>query len=362
MAWLNDDWLYRKKITIDADEVDANLTDFPVYLNLANLGSDFHSSVKSAGEDIRITTSDGETEVPVEVVAIDTGNETGEVWFKAPSISSSSNTDFWIYYGNAGASLPAVTDTYGRNNVWTNGYVGVWHMQEASGNRVDSTGNNNTLSDTNTVASAAGKFGLGADFERNNSEYFTLADGSQTGLDLAGDFTLSFSINFETLGIAQTLIRKYTTGGNQRAYLAEVNAGNDLVMPLSQSGSANADTLVITDLFEAGDIGNFRKIDLVVDISVSQLLAYKQGVLFDDDTGTSLASIFNSSSPFRVGATDSGMENLDGIMDELRVSTGMRTADWIAAEYSNQHTPNTFYSVGTQEDQLGGGGNFFQFI
>ncbi|GAG49321.1 unnamed protein product, partial [marine sediment metagenome] len=93
--WYNASWGYRKKITIDYTKVDANLTNFPVYVNLANLGSDFFSNVKGDGGDIRITKSDGTTELPREIVAINTGAETGEIHFKADSLSSSSpSTEF----------------------------------------------------------------------------------------------------------------------------------------------------------------------------------------------------------------------------------------------------------------------------
>jgi hypothetical protein len=43
-----------------------------------------------------------------------------------------------------------------------------------------------------------------------------------------------------------------------------------------------------------------------------------------------------------------------GTIDELRISSGERGADWILAEYNNQNSPSTFYTVGS-ETPLGGG-------
>ena len=58
-------WAYRKKITIENGQVDADLSDFPVYVDLANLGADFHANVSDAnGGDIRVTAGDGVTELP----------------------------------------------------------------------------------------------------------------------------------------------------------------------------------------------------------------------------------------------------------------------------------------------------------
>jgi len=36
----------------------------------------------------------------------------------------------------------------------------------------------------------------------------------------------------------------------------------------------------------------------------------------------------------------------NGLVDEVRVSTVARSADWIATEFSNQNNSSTFYSIG----------------
>ena len=46
----------------------------------------------------------------------------------------------------------------------------------------------------------------------------------------------------------------------------------------------------------------------------------------------------------RIGMTSSGA-GLVGVLDELRVSSVARSAAWIAADYANQSSPATFYSV-----------------
>jgi hypothetical protein len=38
-------------------------------------------------------------------------------------------------------------------------------------------------------------------------------------------------------------------------------------------------------------------------------------------------------------------------MDEARVSTSIRSANWISSEYANQNSPATFYTAGDQESQ-----------
>lgn len=140
---------YRLKITNDSSLVTATDTDVPIWLTLERISSGhaFWTHVKSDGGDIIVTKSDGSTRVPLEVDWIDTGNYRGSIFFKG-DISVSADVEFYIYYGNAGASQPGVTTTYGRNNVWSsNNELVVWHMSESSNGTtdefVDSTGAGN---------------------------------------------------------------------------------------------------------------------------------------------------------------------------------------------------------------------------
>ncbi|HLN18804.1 MAG TPA: hypothetical protein VK255_01375, partial [Patescibacteria group bacterium] len=76
-AWYNASWGYRVKVTVNAAQVPSTQTNFPVYVNLANLPAGFFSHVRSDGGDIRITKSDGTTELPREVVSINVGSTAG---------------------------------------------------------------------------------------------------------------------------------------------------------------------------------------------------------------------------------------------------------------------------------------------
>jgi hypothetical protein len=40
---------------------------------------------------------------------------------------------------------------------------------------------------------------------------------------------------------------------------------------------------------------------------------------------------------------------INGIVDEVRISSALRSAGWINAEYANQSSPETFYQVGPEE-------------
>ena len=122
-GWYNASWLYRKKITIDHNLVDANLTNFPVLINRTD--TDF-TKARTDGFDFVFTEDDGVTELKYEREKWDDG--TGELiaWVKVPNVSSTVDTDIYIYYGNAAQG----TDKADPENVWDSSFKMVQHLQE----------------------------------------------------------------------------------------------------------------------------------------------------------------------------------------------------------------------------------------
>ena len=94
----------------------------------------------------------------------------------------------------------------------TSGLQGYWKLDEASGDRADSSGNANTLTDTNTVLSAAQDYWKtgenSADFETSNSEYLTRASASCVGLNITGTYSFCAFIKVESAAI-QYLMAKW---------------------------------------------------------------------------------------------------------------------------------------------------------
>ena len=177
-------------------------------LNPGNIDFD---KIMLDGADIRFLDADGTTELAYEIEAWDDGAETATVWVKVPKIDLNSTTDhIWIYYNNAGE-----THDQDPEGVWSSGYAGVWHLNEASGTRADSTSGNNDLTDNNTVASAAGKFGNAADLERSNSEKLTITDAAQTGLDPVGNLiTFGAWVKPESVGSTAGIFDKESGSGD----------------------------------------------------------------------------------------------------------------------------------------------------
>ena len=110
-------WGYKFKFTSDSTKVNASVKGLA--LDLSNVTSAlFWSNVKSDGSDIRITTDEAGTSlVARDVVSIDTTAETGLIRLDTSGISTSADTDYYVYYGNSSATEPESTGVYDSNMV-----------------------------------------------------------------------------------------------------------------------------------------------------------------------------------------------------------------------------------------------------
>ena len=162
LVWYDNAWAYRRQITIDSSLVSSTESDFPVLITEDNFDASFFSNILSSGQDIVFTSSDGTTVLDREIASVSTTAQTLQAWVRIPSLSSSTDTNIYVYYGNPAASLSNST------TVWTaNSFRGVWHL-ESTASASDSTGNGNAGTTFGTTASSSAQVGAGITF--NGSE------------------------------------------------------------------------------------------------------------------------------------------------------------------------------------------------
>lgn len=163
-AWFklsSSSWAYKKLITIDYTKVSAALTDFPVLVSVTDTDlkdSDNGGPIQPDGDDIKFIMTDG-TKLSHEIEKYD--GSTGQLvaWVKIPSLSSSTDTEFYLYYGNSSCS-----SQQDAANVWDSNYNAVWHLND---DFLDATSNNNDGTN-NGSTDIAGKVSDGQDFDGNN--------------------------------------------------------------------------------------------------------------------------------------------------------------------------------------------------
>jgi hypothetical protein len=351
MAWYNTNWLFRKKVTIPNlttfnGMTTSNLTNFPVYVNLANMGADFFSNVRTDGGDIRVTLSDEVTEVPRDLVSINTSTQTGEFYFRANTLNGNATTDFYIYFGNANATNPAKNATFGTYNVWNSVYRLVLHMDEFSpagsiqaGTSFINSANNTYLPymlGTPAVTFLAnGPLGKSLDIDGVNY-YMSMNDP----VDMT-EYTFSTYVK-PTAPTGALIVKNLGTNNSSTSFSENLRISGSTFQHYYFDGSA----VTLNSNLGALNSNNYYHLAGTAKNGGTGYL-YQQGLIATatDPTGT----LWTGGDTFNMFGRDGSSPNwFAGLIEEFRISPIQLSYDWITTE-SNNIRFNNFFTVGTLE-------------
>ena len=356
--WWDTDWKRRRVITFDNASQSENLDNFPILatLNEGSLNNINYTQTQDSGQDIRFVDDDtancdaGNIDGSYCVLdhEIETWDESGDslVWVKVPRVDGSSSTDrIWVYYGNTGAS-----DGQDAANVWSNGYVGVWHLSEeqsGTGNTdlyQDSTSNALHADDYNSATGQSGQIGNGQEFD--SSDYADVPDSTGSPLDITGDITIESWIYPTTVNNFARFLAKQHTSDTQ---------------PFDMYGLLFDNSQSIR--FGIGVGGSMQRLDSGSTIQTNQwthvvgtrsganMNIYLNGSSDSTKTDADSGSMQTNNNPLRFGRNINRSGSTDqqfiGQMDELRLANVERSADWIAAQFETMD--GTFQSYSSEE-------------
>jgi len=173
-----------------------------------------------------------------------------------------------------------------------------------------------------------------------SSQYLSITDASQTGLDLTTDFSLECWVKLEQLpssaGDNFTLIAKDDIGVS-RAY-EFIMLSSDKVALYYFSDNSTYSTYALTTAITSADVGTWVHWAVTVDISSKTILIYRNGVSQSVTAGPlNSTTVQNSSAPFTIGAqlnSSSPTFFTDGLIDDVRVWNTERTPTEIANNYN----------------------------
>ncbi len=336
MSWYNSNWQYRKKFTTNSAKVSGTShTDFPIAV-VHPADSDFYSKCRSDGYDILFTSSDGTTKLDHEIERFETDG-TLLAWVRVPSLSGSSNQDFYMYYGYASA-----TDQSNMGGTWNAGFQGVYHLSEASGQAKDSSGNGNHLNVTGSpTRQATSVLGECVDIT-GSGQYFRAATTSVH--NITGDITVSAVTKCDNVTKGHQAI----AGKGDNQYMVRIDLSCDCYQIFTYDGdwqNAKANSSATTNWTHiAGRVDN-------------SFLTFCENGVQATDTATQGISA-DTGAYFQIGTNyDYSSRWFDGKIDEVRVSNVPRSNDWLKTEYENFINNSSFYSTalaaGTGEETGG---------
>lgn len=320
-------WQYKKQLTFSNGSRPENLVNFPVLVRLTSSNFDF-SKAQSNGQDIRFFDADGTTALSYQIEFWDAAAQSAFVWVKVPQIDASSSTDsIWMHYGNAGAS-----DAQDAAAVW-NGHRAVWHMNENSGTSVtDSTGNSWDGTPTSVTLNATGNVD-GSDTYTGTS-YTTLPSGYIVP-NGSSAWTFESWIYLESsVSNYDRIFTQYNSGGTSLNLY--YHSGKIEVIP--NTAGASAGNPVTAASVSTGQWVHFTWIHN----SATDTLYVNGSSSSTTTSGSNVGFIGNY-----IGARSTTQNFLHGRLDEMRVSSVARSANWVSAQYSTMN--NTFVTYSSEQ-------------
>lgn len=205
--------------------------------------------------------------------------------------------------------------------------VGRWKLNEASGSRVDDVGSSD-LTDNNTVGSAAGQFDeTCADFEKDNSEYLSVADNA--ALSITSDISISAWVKIESAPgtdegryiVAKTDV---STNRSYSFYYRDLGGNKGISFIYSSSGGAGSN-LYTGFCTQTLTPGTWYHLAVTVDVSTQTCLFYVDGTQKVDESTDSdtPGSIYDGTAAFEIGRVGSGSGYFDGLIQDVVIWGGV---------------------------------------
>jgi hypothetical protein len=343
----NLNYAYRKHITIDKDDIgtscSSDLTDFPYLITLT--GSDFaeiEDNVDADGYDIIFKDANG-NQLDHEIEVYNETNDQLVAWVRIPTLDYNNDTVIYLYYGNS--AVTAATENPA--GVWDSSYMGVWHLKESGNGSADefkdSTANANhgqggegTVSEVPSQTTS-GKIGYAQDYDGGDG--ISVPHNTNNSLQPTTAITLSGWVNLSSFGAAHDvdpILRKGGANPNDYQLILDGSkaqldlVGDDDATVIGQT-ALSADTwYYIVGTWESG----------------GSRTVYRNGT--SDGTGSFTGPIGTDTRALYLGGRVDGEDQINGLLDEVRISNTARDACWIETEYNNQSAPASTYSIGTE--------------
>ena len=325
------DYAHAVDITFSGYTGASALSNFPALVKLSPdiRGFSYGDFRKPGGGDLRFTDADGNL-IPHE---IDTWNTNGvsTAWVKVPSLTAS--TTITAHYGCDKPCVPKV------ESVWDADFVGVWHLGEKTLPLADSSNVSRDFTSADGTGigyGAAGIVGGAVDFGETGNGRSVNADDHRE-LDGFRKMTIETWTYQASRAEDTGILAKRMEQGNQMSYFLHDN-GSATVFTVSADGSAALSPAAALDR----DLGRWNHQVHTFDATAAtgNVVAYRNGGIAYM-ANLACESVFAGAAELHLGNLDSGgARNFPGLIDEVRISKCVRSADWIKATFETVTSAN----------------------
>ncbi len=293
---------------INGDNIDEDLVDFPVLVKLDS--SNFNFSLANAdGYDVRFTQADGVTLLKYERELHDSAGQTAYYWVKIPYIGRRTGASFYIYFRTTDTA-----DGADPTNVWDANYKAVYHMSDLTTSTVkDSTSNGlngNKTAANQPIESATAKINKSQDFTPN--EFINVGATGIVG-SWTADIWVYQDANgwYYPLNLAASIGIGLNTGVSNWFFYDGTNVRMGTTAPAALT---------------------WTKLTVSFNSATNKIQLYRDGVAegaLQDVNDVDIGDL-------ELGRRNDNLAYLNGKMDEVRISSSLRSAAWVKASYYSE--------------------------
>lgn len=343
--WAHADWAADRDasagyvtVTTLATAVDEAVPFCVVYLS--DLPADFHTAMSTAsdtdGKTIRVSTSDGATQLACVPIGVNTSTDTGCLIFLGTGMSASVDVDYRIYVGNAALSMPSASGGMGEQAVFA-AYAGVYFPGVDTR---DWTSGGRTLTAVNSPGTAASGYeGITAATYNGTSSYHYYS-GTQGVNDWPITMeTIAYCNNTTTDSNIFTL-RKFSTTQPLFTLYFRGNTGSDRVIINARGDSGSTVSASTSTTFSSS---TYYYLTATRDDDSGTLRVKKDAASEGTNTASLVAPTWDS---LAIGASRSTSVGgyLPGRVAVALLSSSVRSANFIATMQDNW--AGALYSAG----------------
>lgn len=342
MAFTGSNW--GRRVLLTGLSPSATLSGFVALVSLDNVPVEAvdagSNSALNGGGDLRFSTDDaGVNQLPLEVVSYVTdateGNRSCQLWIRFPTYASGTR-EVYMFYKKLGETQPAVTASFGRNEVWQDRFL-ITHLESTSA--IDSSGNNIL-----TAGSGVSLVTDGAALGNGNA-----FDGTINGQYSAPDSNVFDAVN---ISISVWIETTASTPVNARIF-GKQNNYNFIVRTNALYCELWTDGGVKTFLLSGNNLTVGTRYLAALDYDGTDIKYYING----SEVGSSTVSGGN----LNFGGDSAHIANRGGSSESLPAELFLldgcaesKSAAMYSSEYDNQSDPVTFWTTGTPETPSGG--------
>ncbi|MCD6161125.1 MAG: LamG domain-containing protein, partial [candidate division Zixibacteria bacterium] len=210
---------------------------------------------------------------------------------------------------------------------------------------IDSTGNDNDGTSQGSMTSedlVDGKIGKALDFDGSNNSI------RRAGLSLStrGSFTLEAIVKLSQSGVKQRLVtlEDATAPDNGPQFFIRIDTSN--FAQVFSRGHENDTFAIVTDDVDLND-ATYHFIAGTINGDIGKAELFVAGVSQGSVTQSQFTSDTMPDIVLGSFLGDLNEQFLKGVIDEVRISNIIRSAEWIKASRNNQFSPGTFVIEGT---------------